>query len=200
MNPNLRRLCSCIVFLFARMNPCTQSSQRICKRALQWVAHLQKITYKDKASYAFKPPCTQSSQTTFGVWVTLLPTLYTSSAGWWRLIGSPKLQIIFHKRAITYRPLLREMTYEDTGSDESSPPCTQFVYTNESQSEKMVYLYCVLVLCCCIELLYCVLRLCSWIVFLDCVVVLSCCVVFLCCVLELCCCIVLLYCVLKLCS
>ena len=46
------------------------------------------------------------------------------SAGWGRLIGSPKLQIIFHKRAIKYRSLLRKMTYKDKGSYESSPPCT----------------------------------------------------------------------------
>jgi len=42
--------------------------------------------------------------------------------GWRRLIGSPKLQIIFHKRATKYRSLLREMTYKDKGSYESSPP------------------------------------------------------------------------------
>ena len=42
--------------------------------------------------------------------------------GWRRLIGSPKLQIIFHKRATRYRSLLRKMTYKDKGSDESSPP------------------------------------------------------------------------------
>ena len=44
-------------------------------------------------------------------------------AGWPRLIGSPKLQIIFHKRATKYRSRLRKMTYEDKGSYESSPPC-----------------------------------------------------------------------------
>ena len=43
--------------------------------------------------------------------------------GWRRLIGSPKLQIIFHKRATKYRSLLRKMTYKDKGSNESSPPC-----------------------------------------------------------------------------
>ena len=43
--------------------------------------------------------------------------------GWRRLIGSPKLQIIFHKRATKYRSLLWKMTYEDKGSYESSPPC-----------------------------------------------------------------------------
>jgi len=43
--------------------------------------------------------------------------------GWRRLMGSPKLQIIFHKRATKYRSRLREMTYEDKGSYESSPPC-----------------------------------------------------------------------------
>ena len=30
--------------------------------------------------------------------------------GWRRLVGSPKLQIIFHKRATKYRALLRKMT------------------------------------------------------------------------------------------
>jgi len=40
---------------------------------------------------------------------------------WRRLIGSLKLQIIFHKRATKYRSLLREMTYKDKGSYESSP-------------------------------------------------------------------------------
>jgi len=43
--------------------------------------------------------------------------------GWRRLIGSPKLQIIFHKRATKYRSLLQKMTYKDKGSYESSPPC-----------------------------------------------------------------------------
>ena len=43
--------------------------------------------------------------------------------GWRRLIGSPKLQIIFHKRATKYRSLLRKITYKDKGSYESSPPC-----------------------------------------------------------------------------
>ena len=40
--------------------------------------------------------------------------------GWRRLIGSPTLQIIFHKRATKYRSLLREMSDEDKGSYESS--------------------------------------------------------------------------------
>jgi len=47
-----------------------------------------------------------------------------SYTGWRRLIESPKLQIIFHKRATKYRSLLRKMTYKDKGSYESSPPCT----------------------------------------------------------------------------
>jgi len=40
----------------------------------------------------------------------------TRSTGWWRLIGCPELQIIFHKRATKYRALLRKMTYKDKGS------------------------------------------------------------------------------------
>jgi len=43
--------------------------------------------------------------------------------GWRRLIGCPKLQIIFHKRATKYRALLPKMTYSDKGSYESWPPC-----------------------------------------------------------------------------
>jgi len=49
---------------------------------------------------------------------------FTHDTGWQRLIGSPKSQIIFHKRATKYRALLRKMTYKDKGSYESSPPCT----------------------------------------------------------------------------
>jgi len=48
--------------------------------------------------------------------------------GWRRLIGSPKLLIIFHQRATEYRSLLRKMTYKDKGSYESSPPCTIIFY------------------------------------------------------------------------
>ena len=51
---------------------------------------------------------------------------YLTHTGWRRLIGSPKLQIIFHKRATEYRSLLRKMTYKDKGSYESSPPCSLF--------------------------------------------------------------------------
>jgi len=44
--------------------------------------------------------------------------------GWRGLIGSPKLQIVFHKRATKYRSLWQKMTYKDKGSYESSPPFT----------------------------------------------------------------------------
>ena len=49
----------------------------------------------------------------------------TYSTGWRRLVGSLKLQIIFHQRATKYRALLLKMPYEDKGSYESSPPCTR---------------------------------------------------------------------------
>ena len=60
------------------------------------------------------------------VWMSKLhiPTRHITDTGWRRLIGSPKLQIIFYKRAIKYRSLLRKMTCKDKGSYESSPPCT----------------------------------------------------------------------------
>ena len=44
--------------------------------------------------------------------------------GWRILMGSPKLQIIFHKRATKYRSLLWKMTYKNKGSYESSPSFT----------------------------------------------------------------------------
>jgi len=43
--------------------------------------------------------------------------------------SSPKLQIIFHKRATKCRSLSRKMTYKDKGSYESSPPCTPRLLT-----------------------------------------------------------------------
>ena len=45
--------------------------------------------------------------------------------GWRRLIGSPKLQIIFHKRATKYGLFLWKMTHKDKGSYESSPPLSE---------------------------------------------------------------------------
>ena len=56
-------------------------------------------------------------------WGYACSTTWYCNTGWRRLIGSPKLQIIFHKRATKYRALLRKMTYKDKASYESSPPC-----------------------------------------------------------------------------
>jgi len=61
-----------------------------------------------------------------------LQKLHRWSTGWRRLIGSPKLQIIFHKRATKFRSLLRKMTYKDKGSYESSPPCTNAHYSSDN--------------------------------------------------------------------
>ena len=55
--------------------------------------------------------------------------------GWRRLIGSPNLQIIFHKRATKYRSLLRKMTYKDKGSYESLPPCIAYRIYSPSHLE-----------------------------------------------------------------
>jgi len=60
----------------------------------------------------------------------------TSCTGWRRLIGSPKLQIIFHKRATKYMSLLRKMTYTDKGSYESSPPCIRSFRGKESSDNR----------------------------------------------------------------
>ena len=60
----------------------------------------------------------------------VLVTRVSGGTGWRRLIGSPKLQIIFHKRATKYRSLLRKMTYKDKGSYDSSPPCSGKGFTD----------------------------------------------------------------------
>jgi len=57
------------------------------------------------------------------IWVFLSVIYHFIHTGWRRLIGSLKLQIIFHKRATKYRSLLQKMTYKDKGSYESSPAC-----------------------------------------------------------------------------
>jgi len=64
--------------------------------------------------------------------------------GWRRLIGSPKLQIIFHKRATKYRSLLRKMTYKDKGSYESSPPCKICVLCSQVYRHRFI---CVFYIC-----------------------------------------------------
>jgi len=75
--------------------------------------------------------------------------LEEKGTGWRRLIGSPKLQIIFHKRAIKYRSLLRKMTYKDKGSYESSPPCTvctcherQIYLSTETDINMYIFIFC----------------------------------------------------------
>jgi len=45
------------------------------------------------------------------------------STGWQRLIGCLQLQIVFRKRATSYRALLRNTTYDHKASYDSLPPC-----------------------------------------------------------------------------
>jgi len=81
--------------------------------------------------------------------------LRCTDTGWRRLIGSPKLQIIFRKRATKYRSLLRKMTYKTKGSYESSPPCTRccVIYTNIYICIRIYECMCVIV-CVCVFLLH----------------------------------------------
>ena len=64
-----------------------------------------------------------------------IPVSAKDATGRRRLIGSSKLQIIFHKRATEYRSLLRKMTYREKGSYESSPPCTPLTPTRSRNSD-----------------------------------------------------------------
>jgi len=63
----------------------------------------------------------------------------STCTGWRRLIGSPKLRIIFHKRATKYRSLLRKMTYKDKGSYESSPPCNTSSYEKTYKCKENIF-------------------------------------------------------------
>ena len=47
------------------------------------------------------------------------------------------MQIIFHKRAIKYRSLLRKMIYKDKGSYESSPPCSAKACGKQSHTQNL---------------------------------------------------------------
>ena len=47
---------------------------------------------------------------------------------WRRPVECIKMQVIFRKRAIMYRALLRKMTYKDKASYGSSPPCMRRTY------------------------------------------------------------------------
>jgi len=79
------------------------------------------------ATYVCMCLCTKinSSIYTCALCKKMTSSIYTCAhcTGWQRLIGSPKLQIMFHKIATKFRSLLRKMTYKDKGSYESSPPC-----------------------------------------------------------------------------
>jgi len=68
---------------------------------------------------------------------------HRASAGWRRLIGSLKLQIIFHKRATKYRSLLRKITHKDKASYDSTPPCNS-VYIHVYR----VYVSCIYIYVC----------------------------------------------------
>jgi len=53
---------------------------------------------------------------------SVTPKIECVGTGWRRLIGCLKLQVIFRKRVINYRALLRKMTYKDKAFYGSSPP------------------------------------------------------------------------------
>jgi len=77
-----------------------------------------------------------------------------ASTGWPRLIGSPKLHIIFHKWATKYRALLLKMTYKDKGSYESWPPCIYpsiYFLSNTPilQKSKLIFIYLSITHTCC---------------------------------------------------
>jgi len=49
--------------------------------------------------------------------------IHQQHTGWRKCIDYLKLQVIFRKRATNYRALLRKITYKDTASYDSTPPC-----------------------------------------------------------------------------
>ena len=99
-----------------------------------WLREIQVISLLDQIYTVYRWPAGNFSEILKNFWEILrncaseyshfwwsVPA--SASTGWRRLIGSPKLQIIFQKRATKYKLLLRKLTYKDKGSYESSPPC-----------------------------------------------------------------------------
>jgi len=78
------------------------------------------LTLLKKTTHPTTPP--QKSRTFPQYYKNEPPIHHSYNTGWRRLMASPKLQIIFHKRATKHKLFLREMTYKDKGSYESSQP------------------------------------------------------------------------------
>ena len=72
--------------------------------------------------------CVQTSHVTH-----TYKTLVYTRTGWRRLIGCLKLQVILCKRATYYRALLRNMTYEERASYDSTPQSIEYVHVFESK-------------------------------------------------------------------
>jgi len=99
-----------------RLIGCLQLQVILHKRATNYRALLQKMTYKDKTSYESSPPCNMHQSLSWS-------SLTNLSTEWRNVIGCLTLQVILHKRATNYRALLQKMTYKDETSYDSSPPC-----------------------------------------------------------------------------
>jgi len=109
------------VCMYTHMHSYSTHSKRYCckwRGCLSWIRSLIHVL-NHSHTYTYTQRQTQ---------MLILWHMERECTGWRRLIGSPKLQIIFHKRATKYRSLLQKMTYQDKGSYESSPPCTSFVH------------------------------------------------------------------------
>jgi len=99
---------------------CMSSTRVICIYAM----HISQYTYHIYTYCVYM--CTADMHTAVCILHICSMHVCNAHTGWRRLIGSPKLQIIFHKRATKYRSLLRKMSYKDKGSYESWPPCNTF--------------------------------------------------------------------------
>jgi len=117
---------SCMNVYTSRSSACHDSF--IC---VTWVVHMCDIT----RSYAWHD--------SFICVTWHVHSLYPyKNTGWRRLIGSPKLQIIFHKRATKYRSLLRKMSCNNKGSCESSSPCTDVNLLHMQSWHTCIYTAC----------------------------------------------------------
>jgi len=101
---------------------CHNDTLHLCETSLiSYMWHLHHTCGTRHISYVWHGAFIFVSHIQGGHSLVVVPSF--ACTGWRRLIGSPKLQIIFHKRATKCRSLLRKMTYIDKGSYESSQPC-----------------------------------------------------------------------------
>ena len=128
MQESYRKYESVVLFIWlshvTHMNESLHTYVRVFSRI--WTSHVTQLKIKDPSGTW--RVCSKPSESFSDI--TGFTGVCNGDTEWRRLIGSPKFQIIFHKRATNYRALLRKMTYKDKASYASPQACMRCIYMN----------------------------------------------------------------------